>query len=105
MSALALLLVILLIVLLWQSSMRSRDLAISVAQNICKSRGMQFLDGTAALQGMKPVFSASQGPGLRRTYTFDYSEDGITRHTGCIIMHNTTVSAVLLDEGHDADRH
>jgi hypothetical protein len=78
--------------------MRSRDLAISTARHICKTQGVQFLDGTAALQSIRPVFSVKQGPGLRRTYTFDYSDDGITRHNGCIIMLNTTVSTVLLDE-------
>ncbi|MBT8121453.1 MAG: DUF3301 domain-containing protein [Gammaproteobacteria bacterium] len=98
MSALSLLLIILLAVLAWQYSMRSRDQAISTARNTCKRQGLQFLDGTAALQGIKPVFSGTHGPGLQRTYTFDYSEDGIGRRTGCIIMHNTAVTAVLLDE-------
>ena len=45
-----------------------------------------------------PCFSRRAGAGLRRIYTFDYSADGVVRKTGCIIMHNTKVSAVLLDE-------
>ena len=98
MSTLGLLLIIVLFVLLWQQSTRSRDLAISIAHTVCKRQGVQFLDGTAALQNIRPVFSGKYGPGVRRTYTFEYSEDRITRRTGCIIMHNTTVSAVLLDE-------
>lgn len=98
MSTLGLLLLILLFVLLWQFSMRTRDLAIRIAINTCKKQGVQFLDGTAALQSIKPLFSLKTGPVLRQTYTFDYSEDGITRHTGCIIMHNTTISTVLLEQ-------
>ena len=98
MSALTLLLIILLSVMVWQYSTRSRDQAISTARDTCKRQGLQFLDGTAALQSIRPVFTGSRGPGLQRTYTFDYSEDGIGRRTGCIIMHNAAVTAVLLDE-------
>jgi hypothetical protein len=98
MSTLALLLIILITVLLWQHSTLSRDRAIRTARETCKKQDLQFLDGTAALQSIRPVFSRERGPGLQRTYTFDYSEDGIGRRTGCIIMHNTRVAAVLLDE-------
>jgi hypothetical protein len=98
MSALGLLLIILLLVLFWHINTRSRDLAIQTARHVCKTRGVQFLDGTAVLQSIRPVIKGEQGPGFRRTYTFDYSEDGIARRTGCIIMHNTGVSAVLLDD-------
>jgi hypothetical protein len=98
MSTLALLLLIVLLVWFWQISLQSRDTALRTARDTCKHQGLQFLDGTASLQSVRPFFSPEQGPGLKRTYTFDYSADGIARHTGCIIMHNTQVSAVLLDE-------
>ena len=98
MATLGLLLIILLSVLLWQLGMRSRDLAIRTARETCKSQGVQFLDGTAALARIRPVFSSRYGPGLQRVYTFDYSDDGIRRHTGSIIMHNATVASVLLHE-------
>lgn len=97
MTALGLLLLILVIVLLWQAGLRSRDTAILTAQQTCQQQGVQFLDGTAALQGLRPYFTSDEGPGLQRTYTFDYSIDGFGRHTGCIILRNTRVSAVLLD--------
>lgn len=98
MSTLALLLLIVLLVWFWQISLQSRDTALRTARDICKHQGLQFLDGTASLQSIRPVFSREQGPGLKRTYTFDYSTDGIARNTGWIIMHNTQVSAVLLDD-------
>ena len=98
MSTLALLLIILVSVLFWQYSSQTRDKALRTARETCKSRGLQFLDGSAALQGIRPVFSGKYGPGLQRTYTFDYSVDGLGRHTGCIIMHNAVVEAILLDE-------
>ena len=98
MTSISLLLLIVILVLLWQASQRSRDTAIETARQTCLRQGVQFLDGTAVLQGIKPFFSSADGPGLQRTYTFDYSEDGIGRRTGCIILRNTRVSAVLLDE-------
>jgi len=98
MTLLALLLILLACVLLWQHSMGNRELAIRTARETCQAKDLQFLDGTAALQGIKPVFTRNLGPGLQRTYTFDYSEDGIGRRSGCIVMHNSRVTAVLLDE-------
>ena len=98
MSSLAFLLLIVLLVWFWQISLQSRDTALQTARETCKRQGLQFLDGTASLQSVRPFFSREQGPGLKRTYTFDYSADGIARHTGCIIMHNTQISAVLLDD-------
>ena len=75
MSALALLLIIVVVVLIWQVNLRSRDLAIRTARHICETQGLQFLDGTAALQSIRPVLGGDHGPGIKRTYTFDYSED------------------------------
>jgi hypothetical protein len=98
MTSISLLLLIVILVLIWQASQRSRDTAIETARQTCLRQGVQFLDGTAVLQGIKPFFNSADGPGLQRTYTFDYSEDGIGRRTGCIILRNTRVSAVLLDE-------
>jgi hypothetical protein len=97
MTPLALLLLIVVLVWFWQVSQQCRDLAIVTAREICKQQGVQFLDGTASLQTIRPYFSRGTGPGLKRTYTFDYSEDGIARRTGCIIMHNAQISAVLTD--------
>ena len=97
MLPLSLLLLIVFLVWFWQISQRSREMAIETARQTCKQRGAQLLDGTASLQHIRPCFTRASGPGLKRTYTFDYSEDGIVRQTGCIIMFNTQVSAVLLD--------
>jgi hypothetical protein len=98
MTPLSLLLLIILLVWLWRTGQDSRDIAIATAREACERQGLQFLDGTPALQKIRPCFSKRAGPGLRRIYTFDYSVDGLGRKTGCIIMHNTQVSAVLLDD-------
>ncbi len=97
MYTLTVILALLLLVWLWHIGQSSRDRAIATAMETCRRQGIQFLDGTAALQSFRPSWSSSEGPVLQRTYTFDYSIDGIGRHTGCIIMRNIRVVAVLLD--------
>jgi hypothetical protein len=97
MTSLLLLLLIVLLVWFWQLSLRSRDTALRIARDTCKHQDVQFLDGTASLQTVRPYFSREHGPGLKRTYTFDYSRDGIARQTGVIVMHNTRITAVLID--------
>ena len=98
MTSLILLLLIVIAVLFWQASLRSRDLAIRTARETCRSQDLQFLDGTATLRQIRPYYSRNKGPGIRRIFSFDYSDNGIDRQSGCIIMENAHVSAVLLDE-------
>jgi hypothetical protein len=98
MTSLSLLFLIILFLWFWRIGQDSRETAIATARETCERQGLQFLDGTAALQEIRPCITRRTGPGLRRIYTFDYSADGIGRKTGCIIMHNTHVSAVLLDD-------
>jgi len=97
MTSLALLLIIVLLVLIWQFSQHCHDIAIETARNTCRHRNTQFLDGTASLKAIRPYFSKNSGFGLKRTYIFEYSEDGIGRQTGCIVMLNSRVATILLD--------
>ncbi|HUT41821.1 MAG TPA: DUF3301 domain-containing protein [Gammaproteobacteria bacterium] len=97
MYTLSVILALLVLIWLWHVGQSSRDKAIATAIDTCRKQGIQFLDGTAALQSLRPAWSRSEGPVLQRTYTFDYSDNGIDRRTGCIIMRNIRVVAVLLD--------
>lgn len=97
MTVLNLIFILILLVWIWNIGQTSRDKAVATARHTCLREGVQFLDGTAALQSVKPAWSRNEGPVLQRTYTFDYSEDGMCRRTGCIIMRNTRIITVLLD--------
>lgn len=97
MTTLSMILALLAAIGLWYIGQRSHDRAVTIARETCRRQDVQFLDGTAALQSIRPYWSSSEGPVLQRTYTFDYSEDGICRRTGCIIMRNSRLAAVLLD--------
>ena len=104
MAPLTTLLIIAFLVWFWQISQRCRDVAIQIARQTCKRQELQFLDGTATLKSIKLYFTRQSGPGFKRTYTFDYSVDGVGRHSGCIIMHNSQVTSVVLDNHNQPPR-
>jgi hypothetical protein len=99
MSSLALLAVIGLLVWFWLESLKSRDIAIQVARNSCRQQELQLLDGTVSLQTLRPYYRSRDDYGLKRTYTFDYSGDGVTRQTGCVVLYNTRVVSIVLESG------
>jgi Protein of unknown function (DUF3301) len=99
MSSLTLLVVIGLLVWFGLESLRSRDIAIQVARTSCKQQELQLLDGTVSLQGIRLYYRNRDDYGLKRTYTFDYSGDGISRQTGCVVLYNNRVMSIVLESG------
>ena len=99
MSSLALLVIIGLLVWFWLESLKSRDIAIQVARTSCRQQELQLLDGTVSLQTLRPYYRNIDDYGLKRTYTFDYSGDGISRQTGCVILYNNRVMSIVLESG------
>lgn len=99
MSSLALLVVVGLLVWFWLESMKSRDIAIQVARISCRQQELQLLDGTVTLQTIRLYYRNSDDYGLKRTYTFDYSGDGISRQTGCVVLYNNRVVSIVLQSG------
>lgn len=97
MSPLALLIVIVILVWFWLTSLNCRDIAIRTARASCAHQGLQFLDGTVSLKKIRPYYKDMDAPGLRRTYVFEYSSDGFSRQAGCIVLHNSRVTTVLFE--------
>jgi hypothetical protein len=97
MSSLALLVVIGLLVWFWLESLKSRDIATQVARNSCRQQELQLLDGTVSLQTLRPYYRNRDDYGLKRTYTFDYSGDGLSRQTGCVVLYNSRVVSIVLE--------
>jgi hypothetical protein len=85
MSALTGILVIGIIIWFWLDSARAREIASAICVKACELRGVQFLDQTVILSGVG-VSRTNSGLRLRRTFRFDFSEEGVTRHTGHIVM-------------------
>ena len=85
MSTLSGILLLILIIWFWLDSARARELATAICDQACKLREVQFLDQTVALRRIS-ISWTNNGMRLRRTFRFDFSEEGITRHTGHIVM-------------------
>jgi hypothetical protein len=80
----------------WLDSLRARELATDIARAACDRRRLQFLDQTVALYrlGLRRT-----PPGLRwrRVYRFDFSEEGVGRRMGCLVL--VGLDLELLDLG------
>ena len=75
----------LLLFLFWLDSARARELATAISDAACGKRGLQFLDQTVALTRISPCWTG-RGIRMRRTYRFDFSEEGVGRRTGHVTM-------------------
>ncbi|UHD14634.1 DUF3301 domain-containing protein [Thiocapsa bogorovii] len=69
----------------WLDSMRAREIATEVCKSACKQRELQFLDQTVALRRLGLAWR-SEGLRLRRVYRFDFSEEGVGRRSGYLVM-------------------
>lgn len=95
-SGLLLLVLLGLLVWLWQNSLLAREIAVRAAREACQQQHLQLLDGSVALQRLTPERLASGRLSLRRTFLFSYSEDGMERRTGFIILSGNHVEQVGL---------
>ena len=101
MNFIVLLLILGIIVWLWQSSLHYREYATRHCRRICNDLNLQLLDQTVILSGMSIVLSKRTSLRLRRSYNFEVSEDGATRHKGCIVIlgRNIIHTEIDLPEG------
>lgn len=83
---------------LWFDNARTREAANRIAADACERRSLQFLDGTVALAGVRPRWSA-RGPVIERTYVFDYAYEPGGRASGFLIMHGLSLEHFGLAAG------
>jgi len=69
----------------WLDSLRAREIATGIGRKACEQRNVQFLDQTVALRRLG-IRWLSDGLRWRRVYRFDFSEEGVGRHTGYLIL-------------------
>ncbi|NNF95885.1 MAG: DUF3301 domain-containing protein [Halobacteria archaeon] len=85
MSTLTSIVLIISIIWFWLDSARAREIATELAAVVCRQRGLQFLDQTVALRAITPRWTG-KGIRIKRLFRFEYSEEGLGRHQGHIIM-------------------
>lgn len=84
--SLTLLFIMGLLVWFWLQSLRARDIAVRTAQELCQRQGLQLLDATVSLSGLRPQRNAQGRLTLLRTYQFEYSADGAVRQQGFVLL-------------------
>ena len=81
----------------WYDSMRARERALATAGAACARDGLQFLDETVECVATRPARDDDGRLALRRTYRFEFSDDGNNRRAGVVVILGTAVESVHLD--------
>lgn len=94
----------------WWQSDRVRGFAYSHALKYCREQGLQLLDQSLVLIGVKPVRGESGGLHLRRRYRFEFATTGEIRYRGWIELygvrlHRLEVEPHILPSSEDDDFH
>ena len=80
----------------WRASVEARTIADAAAHEACERDGLQLLDGSVVFKAWRAARGPAGGLALRRTYVFDYSDDGATRHQGFVVLRGHDVELVAL---------
>ena len=81
----------------WYDSMRARERALAVAGAACQRDGLQFLDETVECVRTRFVRDEEGRLVLRRSYRFEFSDDGHNRRDGSVVMLGATVESLYLE--------
>ena len=69
----------------WLDSLRAREIALGICRAACEARGLQLLDQAVALRRLGLSWRGD-GIRLRRVYRFDFSEEGVGRLSGYLVL-------------------
>lgn len=83
------------VVWFWLDSARAREIATGIGRAACEREGVQFLDQTVAL-GRLGIARTAQGLRFRRLFRFDYSDEGVGRHSGYLVLVGIRLEVVNL---------
>lgn len=81
----------------WYDSMRARERSLEVARAACARDGLQLLDETVECVKTKPARDEEGRLVLRRTYRFEFSDDGNNRRAGSVVILGATVESLYLE--------
>lgn len=78
-------------------TLKAREIGVESARNACMAEGLQFLDETVALSGIRVRRNDKGHVCLQRSYSFEFSVTGNDRHGGSVTLLGYEV--VMLDTG------
>ncbi len=83
--------------LYWLAAMRCKELAVMAARRECKRCDVQLLDQTVHQVRFSLSRDAEMHWKVWRQYKFEYSEDGVSRHSGSLILLGQRLKHVALE--------
>lgn len=81
----------------WYDSMKAREAAVRLGRQVCARDGLQFLDDTVHCARTRPARTDSGSLALRREYRFEFSDDGVRRRSGTIVMLAARVESLEME--------
>jgi len=69
----------------WLDSLRTREIAVEICRTACAESQLQFLDQAVVLRRLGLRWT-NAGVRFRRLYRFDFSEGGVGRRSGYLIL-------------------
>lgn len=79
----------------WNSSRAATERATELGRNACQAANVQWLDQSVHATGLRLCRMPSGWPGLERSFRFDYSHDGIERHSGRMVLRGTQLVSFI----------
>ena len=70
----------------WNAARAAAEHAESLGRDACAAAGVQWLDQSVHAAGVRLYRREDGWLGLERTFRFDYSQDGIERHAGRLVL-------------------
>ena len=70
----------------WNAARAAAERAGELGRNACKAAGVIWLDQSVHAIGMRLYRREDGWLGLERTFRFDYSHDGVERHSGRLVL-------------------
>lgn len=81
----------------WVDSMRAREAAVDAGRRACAAEQVQLLDWTVALKQIRIGRDGNGRVQLRRSYEFEYSDNGDNRLKGGLTLLGDRLLTVHLD--------
>ena len=77
----------------WSAARDAAERATAVGRHACQAAGVQLLDQTVHANGLRLRRGHDGRLGFERSFRFEYSEDGIGRHVGHLILRGEALVA------------
>ena len=70
----------------WNATRAAAERAEALGRDACAAADVQWLDQSVHAIGMRLYRREDGWLGLERTFRFDYSQDGVERHSGRLVL-------------------